>query len=96
MKPSSDKPMADRSKVSNESVPMSEKKGQPEGSGVARGIGPMGIDMCQGEAPSLKGYSHTAGADEMEGGLQNPTGIGQGDGGPTIDKMGTDNPGHAL
>ncbi len=91
MKPSSDKPMTDRSKVSNESVPMSEKKGQ-----FGASIKPMGIDMSQGEAPSLKSYSHTAGADEMEGGLQNPTGIGQGDGGPTIDKMGTDNPGHAL
>lgn len=96
MKQSKDESMADMSKVSSERVPMSEKKGEPSGSGVARGIGPMGIDMCQGEAPSMSGYSHSAGADVMEGGLQNPTGIGMGDGGPTIDEMGSSNPGHPL
>ncbi len=67
MKPSSDKSMADHSKVSSEKVPMSEKKGQ-----FGASIKPMGIDMWQGHAPEAYGYDHVAGADEMEGGLQNP------------------------
>jgi hypothetical protein len=94
MKKSQDMPMADRSKVSGEREPMSEKKGQPSGSGVARGIGARGVDMCQGEAPSLKEFMPMA--DSMMDGGRNAYGIGSGDGGPTIDKMGPDNPGEPL
>jgi hypothetical protein len=83
MKPSSDKPMADRSKVSNESVPMSEKKGQ-----FGESISPMGIDTngaASGVSQSGPSYESS-----YQGG------IGKGDGGPTIDKMGPDNPGKGL
>lgn len=73
--------MADRSKVSDEQVPTSEKKGQ-----FGAAIAPSGIDMSG--APSLSGYSHTAGSDMAEGGLQNPTSIGVGDGGSSDERAG--------
>lgn len=93
MKRSYDKSMADMSKVSGEREPMSEKKGQPSGMGVAKGICARGVDMCQGEAPALKEF--VPAPDATMGG-RNAYGIGSGDGGPTIDKMGTDNPGEPL
>lgn len=82
MKQSQDKPMSDRSKVSSEKVPMSEKKGQ-----FGMAIKPMGICM-DGQEGYMMGYDHTAGPDTMEGGMQNPTGIGMGDGGPTDERAG--------
>ncbi len=85
--------MADMAKVSSARIP---RKGldtaDPRGDGVARGIGPRGVNMTGG-MHSMEDYSHTPG----EGiGSRNPFGIGSGDGGDTIDEMGPGNPGHAL
>jgi hypothetical protein len=74
MKQSQDRSMADRSKVSNEREPMSEKKGQ-----FGASIAPMGIDM-QGQVGSMSGYSHTAGGGMGRDRILNPTGIGEGEG----------------
>lgn len=71
--------MADTNKVSDERVPMSEKKSQ-----FGAHIAPMGIDMCQGEAPSMKGMSQSGPA--YESSFMGD--IGKGDGGPTDERAG--------
>lgn len=95
MKPSSDKPMADRSKISSASIPRNgENTAELRGSGVAHGIGPMGVaDQPGTNTPTKEGYSHTVGP-AYESSYTGD--IGKGDGGPTIEKMGPDNPGHPL
>lgn len=89
MKPSQDKPLADRSKVSSAHPSTADKKGSPSGSSPARGICANGIDT-NGE---VSGYEHTA---NVGGECRNRFGIGEGDGGPTIDKIDSSNPGDAL